>query len=205
MAKDIIFAAGFVASGVGATGLTVTVDVWRVAVADLAKSEIVTAGSATEIGDGVYAYRVASADLQTYYYYAIFKTAGTADVKHLFGAQLDFSGNTGDTYAIVNSGTYGNSALNTKLGTPAGASVSADIDALPTANENADALLDRTSGIETSFTLRQALRLILAMAAGKVSISGATVTIRDVNDSKNRIVATTDADGQRTDVTKDVS
>ncbi len=34
---------------------------------------------------------------------------------------------TGDAYAIVNHGTYGNSALNTKLGTPAGASVSADI------------------------------------------------------------------------------
>ncbi len=97
MAKDIILAAGFVASGVGATGLTVTVDVWRVATADLAKSEIVTAGSATEIGDGLYAYRVASADLQTYYYYGVFKTTGTADVKNLFSVQLDFA----DTPSIV--------------------------------------------------------------------------------------------------------
>lgn len=76
---------------------------------------------------------------------------------------------------------------------------------IPTANQNADALLDRASGVETSFTPRQALRLILAALAGKLSISGSTVTIRDVNDSKNRIVATTDADGQRTAVTKDVS
>lgn len=238
MSKDIILAAGFVASGLGATGLTVTVDVWRVTLSNLSASEVVTAGSATEIGDGLYAYRVASADLQTYYYYAVFKTAGTADVKHLFGAQLDFSGNTGDTYA--------------RLGAPAGASVSADIaalpsastiatavwasatrtltsisalaselraavglasanldtqlDALPTANENADALLDRSSGIETSITLRQALRLVLAASAGKLSgAAGATVTIRNVGDSKDRIVATVDADGNRTAVTTDVT
>lgn len=87
----------------------------------------------------------------------------------------------------------------------ASANLDTQIDALPTANENADALLDRTAGVETSFTLRQSLRLILAMAAGKLSISGNTVTIRDVNDSKNRIVATTDTDGQRTAVTRDVS
>lgn len=192
MAKDIILAAGFVASGVGATGLTVTVDVWRVTLSNLSASEIVTAGSATEIGDGLYAYRVASADLQTYYYYAVFKTTGTADVKHLFGAQLDFSGNTGDTFA--------------RLGAPAGASVSADIDALPTANENADALLDRSSGIETSITLRQALRLVLAASAGKLSgAAGTTVTIRNVGDSKDRITATVDSSGNRTAVTTDVS
>lgn len=37
---------------------------------------------------------------------------------------------SGDAYAIVNSGTYGNSAINTKLGDPSGASVSADIAAV---------------------------------------------------------------------------
>lgn len=75
----------------------------------------------------------------------------------------------------------------------------------PSASDNATALLDLTNGIETSFTLRQAMRLILAALAGKLSISGNTVTIRDVNDTKDRIVATTDDDGQRTAITKDVS
>lgn len=76
----------------------------------------------------------------------------------------------------------------------------------PTANAVADALLDRADGIETGFTLRQALRLILSAEAGKVSGAGGTsVTIRDVNDTKNRIVATVDSNGNRSAVTKDVS
>lgn len=71
-----------------------------------------------------------------------------------------------------------------------------------TANQIADALLDRASGVETSFTLRQAMRLILAASAGKLSgAATTTVSIRDVNDTANRIVATVDADGNRSAVT----
>lgn len=74
---------------------------------------------------------------------------------------------------------------------------------LPAGERNAiaDALLDRANGVETSLTPRQSMRLIVSAACGKVGISGDTVTIRDVNDSANRIVATTDGDGQRTAVT----
>lgn len=58
------------------------------------------------------------------------------------------------------------------------------------------------SEIEPGLTLRQAVRLIAAAAAGKVSISGNTVTIRNaVADDVDRIVATTTADGERTAVT----
>lgn len=73
-------------------------------------------------------------------------------------------------------------------------------------NSAADALLDRTNGIETSFTLRQALRLVLAASAAKLSgAATTTVIIRDINDSKNRITATVDASGNRSTVTTDVS
>lgn len=73
---------------------------------------------------------------------------------------------------------------------------------IPTANQNADALLDRAAGVETNRTLRQALRLILAAVAGKVSgAATTTTTIRDTNDSVDRIVATVDADGNRSAVT----
>jgi len=75
-----------------------------------------------------------------------------------------------------------------------------------TANQIADAFLDRTNGVETSYTLRQALRLVLAACAGKLSGAATTTnTIRDVGDAKNRIVATVDADGNRSAVTLDVS
>ncbi len=77
----------------------------------------------------------------------------------------------------------------------------------PTAqNAIADALLDRSAGIETGFTPRQAARIILASQGAKVSgAATTTVTIRDVGDTKDRIVATVDADGNRTAVTLDAT
>lgn len=88
----------------------------------------------------------------------------------------------------------------------ASANLDTQLDALPTADENADALLDRTAGVETNRTLRQALRLMLAALGGKLSgAATTTVTIRDTNDSVNRITATVDADGNRSAVTYDAS
>ena len=75
--------------------------------------------------------------------------------------------------------------------------------ALSTANV-ADAILDAINSIEQGVTLRQATRLILAAAAGKVSISGASVTFRSaVADDADRIIATTTSDGERTSITYD--
>jgi hypothetical protein len=77
---------------------------------------------------------------------------------------------------------------------------------IPTADANADALLDRANGVETGITLRQSLRLALAALAGKLSgAATTTVTIRDANDAKARITATVDADGNRTAVTLDAT
>lgn len=75
----------------------------------------------------------------------------------------------------------------------------------PLSPEGLTAQLLDNSDIETGFSLRQALRLILASVAGKLSGAGtATITIRNVPDSKDRIVATVDANGNRTSVTYDV-
>lgn len=64
-----------------------------------------------------------------------------------------------------------------------------------------------TQEIEAGFTEKDAMRLILAALAGK--LSGApgpgTINIRDINDTLNRISATVDANGNRTAVTVDVS
>lgn len=76
----------------------------------------------------------------------------------------------------------------------------------PTVNQNADALLDRTAGVETGLTVRQALRLLAAAMFGKASgLAGTTATFRDTGDTKDRIVATVDANGNRTAVTTDPS
>jgi hypothetical protein len=70
----------------------------------------------------------------------------------------------------------------------------------------AAALLDLAAGIETNRTLRQAMRLILATAVGKLSGAATnTVAIRDTNDTKDRVTATVDGDGNRSVVTLDAS
>lgn len=73
-----------------------------------------------------------------------------------------------------------------------------------TQDDVAGAVLD--APIDGAITLRQLLRLIGAASAGKVSgAAGTTVTIRDLNDTKDRIVATVDANGNRTAVTRDLT
>lgn len=80
--------------------------------------------------------------------------------------------------------------------------VTASALAADAANEAADALLDRTAGIETGMTLRQALRVVLAATAGKATgLAGNTVTYRDTNDTVDRITAAVDDVGNRTSVT----
>lgn len=69
---------------------------------------------------------------------------------------------------------------------------------------SADDVLDEA--VEGSITLRQATRLIMAALVGKLSgAATTTVKIRDTGDSKDRISATVDADGNRTAVTLDAS
>lgn len=76
----------------------------------------------------------------------------------------------------------------------------------PTADQNADALLDRVNGIETGFTPRQVLRLVAAVLVGKASGLGTTTAIfRDLTDAKDRVTSTVDGDGNRSSVTKDAT
>jgi hypothetical protein len=67
-----------------------------------------------------------------------------------------------------------------------------------------DAVLDEV--VEGTWTLRQLLRIVAAALAGKLSGAATdTVTIRDLDDSKDRITATVDQDGNRTAVALDAS
>lgn len=65
-------------------------------------------------------------------------------------------------------------------------------------------LLDNQD-IDTGYSLRDALKLILSATAGKVSgAETTTITFRNLPDSIDRIVATVDANGNRTSLTYDV-
>jgi hypothetical protein len=77
---------------------------------------------------------------------------------------------------------------------------------IPTTENNADALLDRAAGVETGLTPRQAMRLIAAASAGKLSgAATTTLVIRNIADDKDRITATVDADGNRTTIVTDLT
>jgi hypothetical protein len=84
LGSSVIFYAFYTEGGAGDTGLTVTVDVWEVTRAGTA-TEIVTGGSAVEIGDGVYRYLLAAGSVDAEAeYIAVFKTADTdTDQQHI--------------------------------------------------------------------------------------------------------------------------
>jgi hypothetical protein len=132
-----------------------------------------------------------------------------AELKAFLNLAADLSG-SGDLDATITakgalaaalSGDGDLEATITAIGTLA-ASITVTGELLTTANVG-DAVLDALNGVEDDYTLRQALRIILSALGGKVSISGNTVTFRDVNDTTDRIVATTDENGQRSAITLD--
>lgn len=68
-----------------------------------------------------------------------------------------------------------------------------------------DTVLDEANNVETGVTLRGALRLMLAALVGKASGLGTTTAVfrNAVQDSKDRITATVDSDGNRSAITTD--
>ncbi len=79
VSNSVKFLAFYTASKQGATGLTVTVDIY-----DPSGSQIVTDGSATALGGGLYAYTLSSNNSSEGEYAAIFKTTdSTVDAQHI--------------------------------------------------------------------------------------------------------------------------
>jgi hypothetical protein len=64
----------------------------------------------------------------------------------------------------------------------------------------ASALLNLADGIETSFTVKQTLRLMAAVLCGKVSAGPSTPIFRNLGDTANRVQAIADGNGNRTSV-----
>lgn len=78
------------------------------------------------------------------------------------------------------------------------------INAVPTGDENADALLDRASAID-GYTVREILRVAAAALAGKSSGGASDDVLRAIDDSKARITVSVDGNGHRTEVTVDAT
>ena len=82
------------------------------------------------------------------------------------------------------------------------ARVGADGDTLETLSNEIAAKMATAENIEGTYTLKDAIRIILAFAAGKVSGGGtASIKFRSMGDDVDRIQATVDSSGNRTAVT----
>jgi hypothetical protein len=183
----------------------------------------VGSGICTAEGNGYYSY--APAQAETNFDHISFTFVGTGAIPATAQLFTDFP-QTGDAFGLVGTAGAGLTAIgDTRIANldatissrlaaasytaPDNAGIGTIITAVgnvPTANENADALLDRADAIESGLTLRGATRLNTSVLAGKVSGGGTgTETFRNVGDTKDRVISTVDVDGNRTAVTTDAT
>lgn len=134
----------------------------------------------------------------------------TGAVGSVTGAVGSVTGNvggnvTGSVGSVV--GAVGSVTASVTVGALAANVITAASLAADAANEIADALLDRADAVETGLTVRGVLRLMGAACAGIASgLATATAIYRNaVQDSKPRITATVDVDGNRSAITWDVT
>ena len=186
----------------GASGKTVGVTISKNGAAF-----VTPVGSVSEIGSGWYSIALTAADTGTLKDLAFHCTATGCDPTDFCEQVVALDPFT----ATVNPGSGGIAAASfaasaiTSSVLAANAIGSSQI-AASGAQKVADELLDRTDGVEAGLTLRGALRVALTALAGKVSGAATTaVLVRNTADTKTRISATVDADGNRSAVTLDAT
>ncbi len=121
-------------------------------------------------------------------------TAVASAQGYAYGA-IRIAGESVGVAAAAWSGTFGRGVIRATV----------EIGSRPSAFDVASEIMD-VQLIEPGMTLRKALRLLTAVSAGKISgAAGSTITIRNVPDTKDRVVAGVDANGNRLTVTTDLS
>lgn len=168
------------------------------AIAAGAKSVVIMLKGATNMSPCVIEIELTAVDNQS-------ATGFVTSVPSVVGAVGSVTG------AVGSVGTGGIAAASFAAGAIDAAAIAANAIgaselATDAANEIADALLDRSNGVETGYTPRQTLRLMSAVLCGKASgVGGVSPAFRDMADAKARVSATTDASGNRTAVTLDAT
>ena len=154
-------------------------------------------GACTDNGDGLISVSLDATDTDTVGSLALLIKDGLT-VKHVFVVGQVFDQPLG---LVVNDGTDSVQLANFLP-------TIADYGTLTVGGINittavATEILNMSAGVESSYTLRDAIRLILAATVNKSDLSGSTRHYRNPLDTKNRITATTDQFGQRLAVTTD--
>lgn len=140
----------------------------------------VGSGACAHEGNGFHTY--APAQAETNYDHVAFTFIGTGAVPATVQVYPSFP-QTGDSFA--------------RIGAPAGVSLAADIADVPTATENADAMLNRDMSAVSDTNARSPLNA-LRFLRNKWSISGTALTVTKENDITSAwtstVTATTGAD-----------
>jgi len=119
-----------------------------------------------------------------------------------------------DTGDHIHSGTYGNLVIYNELVNVPGVIHGVwgeDLSDHIVVNSAGETLLNLSTSVwdevvSSGYTAKQLLDLVACVNAAKLSgADTATINIRDLADTKNRVIATVDNDGNRTSVTLDVS
>lgn len=186
VSNPVTFYAMYVASKVGKTGLTVTVDVYRVNTSATA-TQVVTGASATEVGGGLYLYQLASGTVTVEgEYVALFKTADTTvDVRHIPAI-----------WAVQKAGTeYLDAAVSTRLPTSSYTapssitSLQADVTTILSRVDVATSTRLGTGGGSTSYVVT------ITRPDGTTPISGASVWVTTDSAGGNVIAGTLTTNG----------
>ena len=186
VSNPVTFYAMYVASKVGKTGLTVTVDVYRVNTSATA-TQVVTGASAIEVGGGLYLYQLASGTVTVEgEYVALFKTSDTTvDVRHIPAI-----------WAVQKAGTeYLDAAVSTRLPTSSYTapssitSLQADVTTILGRVDVATSTRLGTGGGSTSYVVT------ITRPDGTTPISGASVWVTTDSAGGNVIAGTLTTNG----------
>lgn len=152
-------------------------------------AEANSTGSVAEIGGGWYAYTFAAAEINTLGP-VLLRTARTDTYTDAVLVQVVAY----DPYDVAGLGLSNlDNAVSTRLAAASYASP--------------DTVLTASNGVETGLTLQQALRLMSSVLVGRVSGAGTGIEVfrNAVADNKNRVTATIDTSGNRTNITTDLT
>lgn len=187
------------------TGLAKTGDAAQITAnlrKDYGDAAAITDTNPTELEDGFYAFDMSQAETNADHL-LLCPASSTANIVVVGCPAVIFTEPTGRKYpaSLAAADVSGNLPAEVKaqdnidFGALQKASITA---AVPTVDQIHDEV------VEGTLTFRKILKILLAFAAGKSTGGGtATITFRDNADSKARITATADTDGNRTEVTLD--
>lgn len=112
MTQPIVLYGAFMASKVGKTGLSPTVNVRAIARATGTVTTVTTGSAAFTVGDGIYGYLVSSATPQTHDYIAVFITSDTSvDAQHVQAVWPPLAGAYGTELARLDAAVSSRNAV----------------------------------------------------------------------------------------------